>query len=104
MRKQELARGAARRLAITRHAQEVTGNVAGTCRYYGITRQAYYAWLRRYEEGGVSRTSPRIATFSPDTASRLVRPPRLPRLNAVRLAPNVFPQVVRPGGLEPPAF
>jgi hypothetical protein len=25
-----------------RHAEEVTGNVALTCRYYGITRQAYY--------------------------------------------------------------
>jgi transposase len=53
MTEQELARGAARRLAIIRHAQEVTGNVAGTSRYYGITRQAYYTWLRRYEEGGV---------------------------------------------------
>jgi transposase len=53
MTNQELARGAARRLAIIRHAQEVSGNVAGTCRYYGISRQTYYAWLRRYEAGGV---------------------------------------------------
>ncbi len=52
MTEQELARGAARRLAIIRHAQEVTGNVARTCRCYGITRQAYNTWLRRYEEGG----------------------------------------------------
>jgi transposase InsO family protein len=50
---QELARGAARRLAIIRHAQEVTGNVSLTCRYFGITRQAYYKWLRRYEESGL---------------------------------------------------
>jgi transposase InsO family protein len=49
---QELARGAARRLAIIRHAQEVTGNVSATCRYFGITRQAFYTWLRRYEEHG----------------------------------------------------
>jgi transposase InsO family protein len=49
----ELARGAAHRLAIIRHAQEVTGNVSLTCRYYGITRQAYYKWLQRYEEHGV---------------------------------------------------
>jgi hypothetical protein len=35
----ELARGAVRRLAIIRHVQEMTGNVALTCRYYGITRQ-----------------------------------------------------------------
>ena len=49
----ELARGAARRLAIIRHAQEVTGNVSATCRYFGITRQAFYTWLRRYEEQGL---------------------------------------------------
>ena len=53
MTERELARGAARRLAIIRHVQEVTGNVALTCRYYGITRQCYYVWLRRYEEFGV---------------------------------------------------
>lgn len=52
MTEQELARGAARRLAIIRHAQEVTGNVSATCRYFGITRQAFYTWLRRYEEHG----------------------------------------------------
>lgn len=53
MTERELARGAARRLAIIRHAHEVSGNVARTCRYYGITRQSYYTWLRRYEEGGI---------------------------------------------------
>lgn len=52
MTEQELARGAARRLAIIRHAQEVTGNVSATCRYFGITRQAFYRWLRRFEEHG----------------------------------------------------
>jgi hypothetical protein len=36
MTERELARAAAHRLAIIRHAQEVTGNVALTCRYYGI--------------------------------------------------------------------
>jgi transposase-like protein len=35
------------------HAEEVTGNVAMTCRYYGISRQVYYRWLRRYQEQGV---------------------------------------------------
>jgi transposase InsO family protein len=50
---QELVRWAARRLAIIRHAQEVTGNVSLTCRYFGITRQAFYIWLRRYEEQGL---------------------------------------------------
>jgi len=53
MTEQELARGAARRLAIIRHAEEVSGNVARTCRYYGISRPTYYKWLRRYEELGI---------------------------------------------------
>jgi transposase-like protein len=53
MTERELARAAARRLAIIRHAQEVTGNVALTCRYYGISRHTYYIWLRRYEEHGI---------------------------------------------------
>jgi len=53
MTERELDRRAAHRLAIIRHAEEVTGNVSKTCRYYGISRQAYYKWLRRYEEGGL---------------------------------------------------
>jgi transposase-like protein len=43
----ELDRNAARRLAIIKHAQEVTGNVAMTCRCYGISRQVFYRWYRR---------------------------------------------------------
>ena len=35
----ELTRNAARRLAIIRHVEEVTGNVALTCLYFGIARQ-----------------------------------------------------------------
>jgi hypothetical protein len=35
---QELERSARRRLAVIRHAQEVSGNVAKTCRYYGTSR------------------------------------------------------------------
>src|SRR4030095_54136 len=35
-----------------RHAEEVTGNVAMTCRYYGISRQCFYVWKRRYDELG----------------------------------------------------
>ena len=54
MTDRELDRRAAHRLAVIRHAEEVTGNVSKTCRYYGITRQAYYKWLRRYEEGGIA--------------------------------------------------
>jgi transposase InsO family protein len=48
-----------RRLAIFNHAEEVTGNVAMTCRYYGITRQTFYGWKRRYEEFGEEGLRPR---------------------------------------------
>ena len=40
MTRQDLARQrqANHRLAIIRHVEEVSGNVAATCRYYGISR------------------------------------------------------------------
>src|SRR3954453_14333761 len=40
------------RLAVLRHAAEVSGNVAQTCRYYGISRTVFYKWRRRYDEFG----------------------------------------------------
>jgi len=59
------------RLAIIRHAEEVTGNVAQTCRYYGITRQTFYRWLRRYEEKGLEglRDRSRRPHHSPNATS-----------------------------------
>jgi transposase InsO family protein len=54
MTERELDRRAAHRLAVIRHAQEVTRNVSKTCRYYGISRQAYYKWYRRYEADGLA--------------------------------------------------
>ncbi len=53
MSEPQLPREVRRRLAIIHHAEEVTGNVAMTCRYYGISRQVYYRWLRRYQEQGI---------------------------------------------------
>jgi hypothetical protein len=44
---QQLARMAKRRLAILRHAEEMTGNVALTCRQDGISRQIFNTWKRR---------------------------------------------------------
>jgi transposase len=35
------------------HVEEVSGNVAATCRSYGISRQCYYGWLRRFEADGL---------------------------------------------------
>ncbi|MFD6182909.1 helix-turn-helix domain-containing protein [Streptomyces goshikiensis] len=40
-------------MAVLRHAEGVTGNVSLTCRYYGISRNCFYKWQRRYEEEGI---------------------------------------------------
>ncbi|MEU1106617.1 IS481 family transposase [Streptomyces tibetensis] len=53
MTERELARRARHRLAVLRHAEEVSGNIAVTCRYYGISRQCFYTWRRRYEAEGL---------------------------------------------------
>nr|MBA3982194.1 helix-turn-helix domain-containing protein [Acidimicrobiia bacterium] len=53
MNERQAARNAARRLAVLLHAEEITGNVARTCRYYGISRQLFYTWKRRYDAEGV---------------------------------------------------
>lgn len=53
MTERELERRAQRKLAVLCHVEEVSGNVAATCRYYGISRQCYYMWRRRYEADGV---------------------------------------------------
>ncbi|WP_421109006.1 helix-turn-helix domain-containing protein, partial [Streptomyces sp. NEAU-S77] len=53
MTERELQRRARHRLAVLRHVEEVSGSVAATCRYYGISRQCYYRWQRRYEVEGL---------------------------------------------------
>ena len=40
------------RLAVLRHAEEVSDNVAATCRYYGISRPTFYKWQNRFDELG----------------------------------------------------
>jgi transposase len=47
-----LDRQVRRRLAVLRPADEVTGNVALTRGYFGISRQLNYTWLRRYQADG----------------------------------------------------
>jgi transposase len=72
---QQLARMAKRRLAILRHAEEITGNVALTCRYNGISRQVFYTWRRRYDAHGLDglRDRPHRPQTSPNaTRSEVV--------------------------------
>lgn len=52
MSEQEILRLQKWRLGVLRHEEEVTHNVAKTCRYYGIGRTAYYEWLKRYQAEG----------------------------------------------------
>ena len=50
MTEREHLRTVAHRLAVLRHAEEVSRNVSLTCRYYGISRACFYVWLERYRE------------------------------------------------------
>jgi transposase InsO family protein len=52
MTKHEQTRLTQWRMKVLRHASEVTQNVSRTCRHFGISRQSFYKWHRRYEEHG----------------------------------------------------
>jgi len=52
MTKAELARRQAWRFKIVQQACEQSRNVARTCRHFGISRQAYYRWKRRFDRDG----------------------------------------------------
>jgi transposase len=41
---------------------ESSRNVAGTCRHFGISRQAFYKWKRRFDELGAAGLSDRPRT------------------------------------------
>jgi len=62
----EYVRTVAHRLAVLRHAEEVSRNVSLTCRYY--TRTCFYRWKRGYAQLGESRLR--------DRSSRPRRSPR----------------------------
>lgn len=52
MSEKEIIRLQKWRLGVLRHVEEVTHNVAKTCRYYGIGRTVYYEWYNRYQAEG----------------------------------------------------
>lgn len=52
MSEKEIIRLQKWRLGVLRHVEEVTHNVAKTCRYYGIGRTVYYEWYNRYQAKG----------------------------------------------------
>lgn len=74
MTKAERTRLIAWRCKILQHAAEGPRNVARTCRYFGISRRAYYKWKRRYDEHGAAGLCdrPRTPLRSPRSTPREV--------------------------------
>ena len=50
----ELARAQAWRLKVLEYAGDGRRKVARTCRHFGISRQAFYRWKRRFKEHGAA--------------------------------------------------
>ena len=55
----EHARLTAWRFKFLQHARASPRNVARTCRHFGISRQAFYRWKRRFEELGAAALADR---------------------------------------------
>ena len=97
----ELTREARKRLAWMAHAARC-GNVSLTCRYFGISRETFYAWRRRYNPRDLRtlearpsrphRTRPRTWTVEQIAAVRDLREqyPRWGKAKLVRLLPSVL--------------
>jgi transposase InsO family protein len=76
-----LSREAQRRLAWFDHYRVHGGNAALTCRYFGISRQTFYRWKRRYdpqdlgtlEDGSHRPHRRRRPTWTPEQAERVRR-------------------------------
>lgn len=93
MSEPRLDRQARRRLAVLRHVEEVSGNVAMTCRYFGISRQAYYTWLRRYETEGVD--GPRERSTRPRTSPNATRAEVIEKIVHLRKNYHFGPQKIQ---------
>jgi transposase len=62
MTKAEQARRLAWRFKVLQQATDQSRNVARTCRYFGISRQAFYRWKRRYAAHGEAGLADRPST------------------------------------------
>jgi transposase-like protein len=71
MNSQAYERQIGHRLTVLRHAEEVSGNIAMTCRYYGISRNTFYKWERRFTAEGPDglRERSRAPKNSPNATS-----------------------------------
>ncbi|MDH3532488.1 MAG: helix-turn-helix domain-containing protein [Gammaproteobacteria bacterium] len=62
MTKAEQARLVAWRLRILQHAESEPRCVAQTCRYFGISRTAFYRWKKRFDKHGEAGLADRART------------------------------------------
>ena len=62
MTKAEQARLAAWRLRVLQHAESEPRYVAQTCRFFGISRTAFYRWKKRYDKHGAAGLVDRAKT------------------------------------------
>jgi transposase InsO family protein len=71
MNSQTYERQIRHRLTVLRHADEVSMNVAATCRHYGISRNTFYKWERRFTAEGADglRERSRAPKSSPNATS-----------------------------------
>lgn len=53
-RELEQTRRAKARLRMIQHYEQVTRNVSQTCRFFGISRNQFYCWVRRYRKAGLA--------------------------------------------------
>ena len=62
-----------RKLSILRHASLI-GNIAKTCRFFGVSRQTFYQWRQAYQSGGESALVNRKPGYQPGTSPRRTAP------------------------------
>lgn len=75
-----LARKAHARLRMIQHSEQVTQNVRKTCRFFGVSRNQFYLWLRRYGTHGFAGLRDR---------------PRRPRTRPHRTPPHIEALILR---------
>lgn len=57
-----IERRATPKRAVLRHVEEISGNIAASCRYYSVSWQARHGWLGRYKAKGLEGVRDRSGT------------------------------------------
>ena len=84
----QLSKTARQRLKWMDHYEQFGHNASLTCRYFGISRQTFYRWKRRYDPRGLARLEDR-----PRRPRHVRQPTWSPELaEAVRRLREAFPR------------